>query len=168
MYLVQMSSQRELTQLRETHATLQGSGESMKSKLERVKLQFEGSQTRNTEIQRANDDLKRANADLIRQLEKWQNLETKEGEEADSERKKRLALELEVKGLKEDLAKNDEDKEKLEADLLKEKRRVDRMKSTVQEWQVSVSLSVDGSCYCPELKLFYRQRPNLMKRIQPS
>lgn len=135
----------ELTKLRETHATLQGSGESMKSKLERVKLQFEGSQTKNTEIQRANDDLKRANADLIRQLEKWQNLETKEGEEADSERKKRLALELEVKGLKEDLAKNDGEKEKLEADLLKEKRRVERMKGTVQEWQAEAKSHEENS-----------------------
>ncbi|KIK10060.1 hypothetical protein K443DRAFT_670697 [Laccaria amethystina LaAM-08-1] len=137
--------ERELTKLRETHAILQGSAESMKSKLERVKLQFEGSQTKNTEIQRANDDLKRANADLIRQLEKWQNLETKEGEEADSERKKRLALELEVKGLKEDLAKNGEQKEKLEADLLKEKRRVERMKGTVREWQAEAKSHEEDS-----------------------
>lgn len=151
--------ERVLTKLRETHATLQGSSESMKSKLERVKLQFEGSQTKNTEVQRANDDLKRANADLIRQLEKWQNLETKEGEVADSERKKRLALELEVKGLKEDLAKNDEEKEKLEADLSKEKRRVERMKSTVQEWQAEAKSHEESSA---QLK---KQLSNAQKQL---
>ena len=126
-----------MNKLVEGRANLEASSESIKSKLERTKLQLDGAQTKNSELERLNDELKRTNTELTRQLEKWQSLETKEGEAAETERKHRIALEMELRDTRETSEK------KLEvaaADLEKAKGRVERMKITVQEWEVRIPL----------------------------
>ena len=77
--------QTKLNKLVEGRANLEASSESIKSKLERTKLQLDGAQSKNLDLERSNDELKRTNSDLTRQLVKWQSLETKEGEAADTE-----------------------------------------------------------------------------------
>jgi len=89
--------------------------------------------TRNTQLQHDNDDLKRTNADITRQLEKWQSLDTKEGAEAENERRKRVALEQELRALKEEFAKREQ---KLTEQLEREKKRVEKMKATTSSWGV--------------------------------
>ena len=118
----------------EGRANLEASSESTKSKLERTKLQLDGAQTKNSDLERLNDELKRTNAELTRQLEKWQSLETKEGEAAETERKQRIALGIELQELTEVFEKK---LEKANADLERAERRVERMKVTVQQWEVS-------------------------------
>ena len=118
----------------EGRANLEASSESIKSKLERTKLQLDGAQTKNSELERLNDELKRTNTELTRQLEKWQSLETKEGEAADTERKQRIALEME---LRESTETSEKKLAKAAADLEKANGRVERMKVTVQEWEVT-------------------------------
>lgn len=125
-----------MNKLVEGQANLEASSESFKSKLERTKLQLDGSQTKNSELERLNDDLKRTNTELTRQLGKWQSLETKEGEAAETERKQRIALEMELREIKETSEKK---LEQAAADLEKAKARVEKMKTIVQQWEVSIS-----------------------------
>lgn len=117
----------------EGQANLDASLESLKSKFERTKLQLDGAQTKNSELERLNDELKRTNTEITRQLEKWQNLETKEGEAADTERKQRIALEMELREITETAEKK---LAKTAADLEKANSRVERMKATVKDWEV--------------------------------
>ena len=128
----------------EGRANLEASSESIKSKLERTKLQLDGAQSKNLDLERSNDELKRTNTELTRQLEKWQSLETKEGEAADTERKQRIALEMELREATETfekkLAKAADDVERANA-------RVEKIKGTVKEWEVSIPLFYIFMCY---------------------
>ncbi|KAJ7601755.1 hypothetical protein DFH06DRAFT_388170 [Mycena polygramma] len=125
------ASEKELVKLRETYGRLQVKAESTGAKLERLNLQFDGSQTTNAELERQNDELKRANVDIKRQLDKWQNLETKGGEEVETLRKQRIELEVEVKALQTRL-------EKKNGELQKEKSKVAKHKQNVDEFQVYI------------------------------
>ncbi|KAJ7603756.1 hypothetical protein DFH06DRAFT_327704 [Mycena polygramma] len=125
------ASEKELVKLRETYGRLQVKAESIVAKLERLNLQFDGSQTTNAELERQNDELKRANVDIKRQLDKWQNLETKGGEEVETLRKQRIELEVEVKALQTRL-------EKKNGELQKEKSKVAKHKQNVDEFQVYI------------------------------
>jgi predicted RNase H-like nuclease (RuvC/YqgF family) len=115
---------------------LRASTESTTSKLERITLQLEGYQTANAELEHMNADLKRTEVDLKRQLDKWQNLETKGGAEVDAMRKRRIELEVQVKELQKRL--DDAGKEDIESAkvLEKEKRKVDKLKAILLEWKV--------------------------------
>ncbi|KAJ6513299.1 hypothetical protein C8R45DRAFT_341850 [Mycena sanguinolenta] len=122
------AAETELLQLREGQARLQVKVESTENKLERMTLQFEGAQTNNAELERKNEELKRANVDIKRQLDKWQSLETKGGEEVETLRKQRIDLEVEVKALEARL-------EKKEGELQKQKIKVDKYKKNEDEFQ---------------------------------
>ncbi|KAJ7494736.1 hypothetical protein B0H11DRAFT_2003165 [Mycena galericulata] len=122
------AAEKELLKLRESHGRLQVRAESSETKLERVTLQLDGAQTTNAELERQNDELKRANVDLKRQLDRWQNLETKGGEEVEALRKQRIDLEVSVKGLETRL-------EKKEIDLQKEKGKVAKYKKSIEEFE---------------------------------
>ena len=98
------------------------------------------------DVERLNDELKRTNAELTRQLEKWQSLETKEGEAADTERKQRIALELELRETTESFEKK---LAKAVADTERSNARVEKIKGTVKEWEVSIPLYIYTSiCLC--------------------
>jgi hypothetical protein len=98
-----------------------------------VTLQLEGAQTKNTELERANDELKRSNADLQRQLEKWQNLETKGNGELEILRKQKMALEVKISNLQDRLDKQNTENEK---DLERAAKREEKMKEITKQWQV--------------------------------
>lgn len=119
----------------EDRANLEASSESIKSKLERTKLQLDGAQTKTVDLERLNDELKRTNTELTRQLEKWQSLETKEGEAAETERKQRIALEMELREVTETFEKR---LAKAAADVERANARVEKMKGTVHDWEVSI------------------------------
>lgn len=104
------------------------------------------------DLERTNEELKRTNADLHRQLEKWQNLETKGDAEVETQRKKRMALELQVKDLEVQLQKTTEE---MEIAVQKEKRRVEKLKEGVAEWQVLVAPNI---IYL-DFKLIHRPNP---------
>ncbi|KAM6504528.1 hypothetical protein JOM56_001471 [Amanita muscaria] len=128
----QDQDQDKLSQLHQDHAMLQASAESNAIKLERVTLQLEGAQTKNTDLERTNDELKRSNADLQRQLEKWQNLETKGNGELESLRKQKMALEVKVSSLQDRFDQLSADKDQ---DSQKTAKREDRLKKLVKQWQ---------------------------------
>ena len=98
-----------------------------------MKLQLEGAQTKNADLDRSNDDLKRTNAQLQRQIDDWQNLEKREGDEVDNERKQRIALSVELKKLE---VQHKADAEAYEAVLAKERQKVERWRVAVDQWKV--------------------------------
>lgn len=132
-------SQTKYSNLREEHAELTSTAASTVSKLERTALQRDGAQTEITELQRLNDEYKRNNSELKRQMDKWQNLETKGGAEVETLRKRRIDLEVQVKELEGRLGdakkKDDENVRALE----KEKKRVEKLKESIDPWRVSVN-----------------------------
>jgi predicted nucleic acid-binding Zn-ribbon protein len=122
--------------------TLTTSNASLTSTLERKSLQFDGAKSDNEELVRLNSELKRSNADLKRQIDKWQSLETKEGDEVDKLRKRRLELEVQVKELEsrlDDLEKQAEADKQL-VELTKAK--YEKTKSRLQEYAVSTTFVV--------------------------
>ncbi|KAJ7931517.1 hypothetical protein B0H13DRAFT_1958559 [Mycena leptocephala] len=127
------ASEKELLKLRESYGRLQVTAESTETKLVRLTLQFDGAQTTIAELERQNDELKRANLDIKRQLDRWQNLETKGGEEVETLRKQRIDLEVEVKALQGRLEKKDAELQKEKNKVAKHKRNVDEFETYIQE-----------------------------------
>lgn len=135
------------------------------SRLERTTLQLDGAQTKISDLERTNAELKRTNSEIQRQLAKWQNLETKGDQEVEILRKKRIELEVQVKELETRLVKNAEQTDQNVAALEKEKRRVEKYKQGVTEWQV-----LTNSCLLQPIKQranwHCRQKRCGMKRKQ--
>lgn len=76
---------------------------------------------------------------MQRQLDKWQSLETKGGVEVEALRKQRIELEVEVQALEGKLEKKaDEDARRLE----KEKVKVKKLASSLEDWQVNPFITV--------------------------
>lgn len=130
--------QAKYTQLAEEHATNNASNLTLNATLSRLKLQLENEHTKNSNLERTNDELKRSNVQLQRQIDEWQNLEKREGEEVDTERKRRIALSVELEKLQ---SQHKSDVEKLEAALEKERQKVQKWKEAVEQWQVCLSNS---------------------------
>ncbi|RXW25549.1 hypothetical protein EST38_g310 [Candolleomyces aberdarensis] len=143
--------QAKFDKLTEELATHQASNSTSNSKLERLKLQLEGAQTKNADLERTNDDLKRTNVQLQRQIDDWQNLEKREGDEVDNERKQRIALSVEVKKLE---AQHKADAEAYEANLAKERQKVEK-------WRAAESSDSNEK----ELQASERQVSKLQKEV---
>ncbi|KAF8638248.1 hypothetical protein AX17_002270 [Amanita inopinata Kibby_2008] len=124
--------QDKMVQLRQEHVTFQAGAESQATKLERVTLQLEGAQTKNTELERINDELRRTNAELRRQLEKWQCLETKGNDEMETLRKQKLDLQVRVNDLQDRMEKQVAEKDK---ELDKLNKRAETLDGVIQEWK---------------------------------
>ncbi|KAK0204926.1 hypothetical protein DFS33DRAFT_1323891 [Desarmillaria ectypa] len=115
----------ELAVQREETARQKNMYQSTTPQMDRLRLQIEGAEAKQIELQRENDDLRRAKHELERQLAKWQNLETKGGADMEKERKRRIELEAEVQALQNRLEKSKE----------KEKHKVEKLKESLTEWQ---------------------------------
>ncbi|KAG6817648.1 hypothetical protein H0H87_005405 [Tephrocybe sp. NHM501043] len=126
--------QDKLAELNESCARLQATGEKLTGKLERVTLQRDGAVTTRDELKNANEELTRSKTELLRQIEKWQTLETKGGAEAEAERKKRVELDVKVRELQSELESTKEQHEKL---LRKETRKVEKLKEANESLQVA-------------------------------
>ena len=112
------------------------SSTSTTTKLERVSLQLDGALSSKADLENANNELKRNNVDLKRQLDKWQNLETKGGAEIEEMRKRRMELEVKVKGLEvrvKELEKSEKESAKA---LEKEKKKVEKRQAEIYKLQV--------------------------------
>ncbi|KAJ7650275.1 hypothetical protein FB45DRAFT_887458 [Roridomyces roridus] len=133
----------ELLELRENNSRLQVKSQSSETKLERLTLQYQGLQSEKTDLQRLNDELKLTNTDLKRQMDRWQNLETKGGEEVETLRKRRLELEVQVKSLDERLDKKDAELKKVKEKMaaLKEdyEQRVQAQEEEAQQARTEIS-----------------------------
>jgi chromosome segregation ATPase len=152
--LINLNMQDKLSRLQSEHNTLLTTSASNTTKLERTKLQLDGAQTANAELQHLNEDLKRTNAELKRQLDEWQNLETKGEVHAENLRKKRSELEIRAKDLESKLVESEKKLTETEKAKEKEVRRVEKAKAAYIGWKVkyrkkplneSADLGVSGS-----------------------
>jgi len=87
-------SKDDVSRLEEEAKNLKAESATLKSTLKRESLRFDNVKNEKDELENANAELKRSNADLKRQVDKWQNLENKEGAETEKLRKERIALEV--------------------------------------------------------------------------
>jgi uncharacterized protein YlxW (UPF0749 family) len=94
-----------------------------------------------------NDELKRNNTELKRQMDKWQNLETKGGAEVDTLRKRRIELEVQVKEFEGRLADADKTEQEREKAMEKEKKKVEKLKGVIDSWRVSVERWADRALF---------------------
>ncbi|KAG6842305.1 hypothetical protein C0991_010593 [Blastosporella zonata] len=135
------SLQDAITQLRETCARLQANEEELQSKLERVTLQRDGAVAARNELKNTNAELTRSKAELLRQIEKWESLETKGGAEIEAERKKRVELDIQVRDLQVQLQSAAEEQERL---LQKEKRKFEKFRKANQEIQAASEMEIEA------------------------
>ena len=84
----------DVSRLEEEVKNLKAESATLKSTLKRETLRFDNIKNEKDELENANSELKRSNSDLKRQVDKWQNLENKEGAETEKLRKERIALEV--------------------------------------------------------------------------
>lgn len=115
--------------MRKEHTSLLGSSTADSTALERAKLQMEGLKTSLTEAQGKCKELERTNSDLSRQLEKRQNLESRDSTEVDDLRQKKVDLDIRVAALESELE-----------ELTKAaKEREDKTQSKLQKYKASLA-----------------------------
>lgn len=116
--------------MRGQHTSLLAESGASTTTLERANLQVEGLKSSLAELQEKHNEVERTNADLLRQLEKWRNLDKREGDEATTLRKEKIELEIRVKEL---------EKEVTEISTLakeKTKAKIDKFKASLEEHTV--------------------------------
>ncbi|KAF5367584.1 hypothetical protein D9758_003712 [Tetrapyrgos nigripes] len=139
------SRDAEISNLHKVLAEQQAAAQSNAAKLERATLQLDGERTKNAELQRTYDELRRTNQDLSRQLDKWQSLETKGGEEVEALRKQKVDLEIQFQALQNQSKKREEDHAR---QLEREKQKIEKLKANVDNWTAhSESLKKDIKTY---------------------
>ncbi|GJE88583.1 hypothetical protein PsYK624_046660 [Phanerochaete sordida] len=107
--------EKTLATLRKDHAALLASSSSGGVDLERTTLQVEGLKSSLAELQEKYSEMQAKNKDLLRQLEKWRNMENREGEELETIRKRKIELDIQVKDYEQRLAEAEEAQTQLKA-----------------------------------------------------
>ncbi|KAF9223404.1 hypothetical protein BS17DRAFT_754438 [Gyrodon lividus] len=128
----------DLRRLREAHADATATSTASSSKLARLTTQRDSLETQVTSLQRSLELAQDETAQVRTQLTNWQGL--KKGEDADAEeaRKKKVELELEVRGARKrirELEVRVGEFDILEAKLQKQKDRVEKLRSVLEEWK---------------------------------
>ena len=147
--------QEALSKLRVEHNSLVASTSSSATELERTSLLLEGLKSSHSELETKHAEAERTIVDLRRQLEKWRNLEGREGAEMDTLRRSRIELEVRVKELEsrveeleEESGRKDEYVEKQRVKVAKYKSMLEEYKTSFAEYQVraqDTALRCDGS-----------------------
>lgn len=101
-----------------------------------MSLQLDGALSSKAEIEGVNSELKRNNVDLKRQLDKWQNLETKGGAEIEEMRKRRIELEVRVKELEGRVRELERGEKESAKALEKERKKVEKRQTEIDKLQV--------------------------------
>ncbi|KAF9066612.1 hypothetical protein BDP27DRAFT_1330244 [Rhodocollybia butyracea] len=118
----------QLNALHKANTEIHVSSESLTVKLERTQLQLDGERSKNVDLERANADLKRTNEELKRQVAKWQSLESKGDTGAETERAKRVEVEVQLYAIQNQLAKREEENATAQ-------KKLDKAKTVVQQWK---------------------------------
>ncbi|KAF9533791.1 hypothetical protein CPB83DRAFT_902501 [Crepidotus variabilis] len=173
----------ELSTLREKHANLSASHSTFESKLQRLQLNLDLSTTKNETLNQDLLEEKKRTSELTRQLEHWQSLDNKDGEEVEGLRKKNDALARTKEQLEKKIAELEEEREKgdvdgariavLEKELKKEKGRVEKMKIVTQSWKeeakthetAAAEASATIKQHTSELEELKKSNERLEKRI---
>ncbi|KAI0078810.1 hypothetical protein K474DRAFT_1706202 [Panus rudis PR-1116 ss-1] len=107
---------------------------SKSSELERLKLRYEDLKSTHAELEAKYTEAQQTNTDLRRQLDKWKDLESREGNELEELRKTRIELEMKVQELEQWLEetskKTKERKQKIKALLQDQQRELEEANET--------------------------------------
>ena len=122
--------------MRQNEPVLSAKIATLTTKLDRATLQVETSQSAQDEMSRIKTDLETANSNMKSQLDKWQTLENKGGEEAEVMRKQKIELEIKVKTIEGEMG----ELEKLSAKASeKQSKAVAKLRQSLEEHAVSHS-----------------------------
>ena len=122
--------------MRQNEPVLSAKIATLTTKLESATLQVETSQSAQDEMSRIKTDLETANSNMKSQLDKWQTLENKGGEEAEVMRKQKIELEIKVKTIEGEMG----ELEKLSAKASeKQSKAVAKLRQSLEEHAVSHS-----------------------------
>ena len=122
--------------MRQNEPVLSAKIATLTTKLDRATLQVETSQSAQDEMSRIKTDLETANSNMKSQLDKWQTLENKGGEEAEVMRKQKIELEIKVKTIEGEMG----ELEKLSAKASeKQSKAVAKLRQSLKEHAVSHS-----------------------------
>ena len=131
--LTKLLSKDGVSRLEEEIKNLKAESATLKSSLSRESLRFDNVKNEKDELESANAELKRSNADLKRQVDKWQNLENKEGAETEKLRKERIALEVKFREVE---ARLSEREQHLTEELELKNAKVDKFRARLQDYVV--------------------------------
>lgn len=128
--------QKTLSGLRKEHTSLVSSSSTNTTALERAKLQIDGLRDNLAESQEKLAATERKVKELNQQVEKWKKLESREDEELEKLRKRKVELEVEVEDLQGRLAESSQaaaQRDKLNTKL-------DKYKVSLEEHKVSTGI----------------------------
>lgn len=128
-----MFKKDHVSRLEEEVKNLKAEAATLKSSLKRETLRFEGIKNEKDELENATAELKRSNTDLKRQVDKWKNLENKEGTETEKLRKERITLEVKLRELESRLSEREQH---LEDEIKSKAAKVERFRSRLQDYVV--------------------------------
>lgn len=99
-------------------------------------MQLEGLESTKSALQREINELKQTNTELTRQLSEWRALDKRGGDEAASERAKRVELEVKIRRLEEEMDEKDPELEKERKKREKVERSLEKYKAVFEEQKV--------------------------------
>ena len=138
--------------MRQNEPVLSAKIATLTTKLDRATLQVETSQSAQDEMSRIKTDLETANSNMKSQLDKWQTLENKGGEEAEVMRKQKIELEIKVKTLEAEMVELEKSGAKASE---KQSKAVAKLRQSLEEHAVSYSFFL---CFVFSAKLLKKQR----------
>ncbi|KAA1467519.1 hypothetical protein DENSPDRAFT_250563 [Dentipellis sp. KUC8613] len=127
------AAQKETSRLREEQAVLKSKVATAASEHERTAHRLQESENAHAELKAKCQELEHANADLKSQVEKWRTSESKGGAEVNSERKKRIDLEVEVRELKTRLATLDQSLQEETVSVEKGRKKIEKLKDALDD-----------------------------------
>ena len=147
-----MFSKDDVSRLEEEVKNLKAESATLKSSLKRESLRFDNVKNEKDELENANAELKRSNADLKRQVDKWQNLENKEGAETEKLRKERIALEVKFREVE---TRHTEKEQQLTEELGLKEAKIEKFRGRLRDYVVRFHCR---SCLPPlsKLRTFFR------------
>jgi len=145
-------SKDDVSRLEEEAKTLKAESATLKSSLKRETLRFDNVNNEKDELENVNAELKRSNADLKRQVDKWQNLEHKEGAETEKLRKERIALEVKFREVE---ARHSEREQHLTEELELKEAKIEKFRVRLRDYVVR-SIFAPVFLHYPNSDRFFR------------
>ena len=138
-----------VSRLEEEIKSLKAESATLKSSLNRESLRLDNIKNEKDELENTNAELKRSNTDLKRQVDKWQNLENKEGAETEKLRKERITLEVKLREVETRLSEREQH---ITEELELKQAKIDKFRTRLRDYVVRLYffVSADPS----ELKMF--------------
>ncbi|KZT00774.1 uncharacterized protein LAESUDRAFT_731925 [Laetiporus sulphureus 93-53] len=132
-------TEKAISRLRAEHTTVLANRDSEATSLERVTLQYESLKTAHAELEAKFRESEHTREDLRRQVDKWRNLENREGAEMDALRRSRIELEVRVRELESRLKEAEAAVEENRAAVDKAKGKTEKYRAALEEHKKTIN-----------------------------